>query len=225
MENMDKRNNGVLTEYYHIQRMYSHTARYRLKRRSYEVLKAIKRYSSGTQLSVLDIGTADGLMLETLTNELDLTLSVGIDISPELLKFANTERIFFIQSDGGNLPLKDDLFDVVVACAVIEHVPNAAGMINECHRVLKRGGVVIITTPDPFFEHMGRIIGDLKEGHDRTFGLTELRFLLTSNGFEILHLEKFMLSPIGFPFELGLEKLMKTIGFDFMSNQIAIAKK
>ena len=185
---------GVLSKNYHIQREKKHAAKYRLKRRSNEVLKAIKRYTKEHQLSLLDIGAADGLMLKNFENQLYLKPSIGIDYSSELLKFANSNKSFFIQSDATSLPFKDYFFDVVIACAIIEHVPDAGAMINECHRVLKPGGLIIITTPDPFFEQIATKVGHLKEDdHNETFNLKKLDILFQFYGFDILEAEKFMM--------------------------------
>lgn len=47
-------------------------------------------------------------------------------------------------------PLADNIFDYVFSEHMIEHIPYSAGrrMLNECHRVLKRGGKIRIATPD-----------------------------------------------------------------------------
>jgi len=174
--NIPPKQKGVLSKNYHVQRENKYAAKYRLKRRSNEVLRAIKRYTKEHQLSLLDIGTADGLMLKNFENQLDLKPSIGVDYSSELLKFANSTKSFFIQSDAASLPLNDDCFDAVIACAIIEHVPDAGAMINECHRVLKPGGLLIITTPDPFFEQIATKVGHLKEDdHNETFNLKNHR--------------------------------------------------
>jgi len=218
---------GVLSKKYHIQRENGYAAKYRLKRRTNEVLKAIKTHTTKHQLALLDIGTADGLMLNNLANELSPRISVGIDFSSELLKFADNNQSFFVQSDASKLPFKDDFFDVVVACAIIEHVPNAEAMINECYRVLKKGGLCIITTPDPFFEHIATMIGHLKDDdHNETFNLSKLKFLFENQQLAVLVAEKFMMSPIGFPYELVIEKIVKCGGLErLLLNQIVVGMK
>jgi predicted SAM-dependent methyltransferase len=52
-------------------------------------------------------------------------------------------------------PVADETFDCVVAEHIIEHISydEALRMLRECHRVLKKGGVVRISTPDIELTH------------------------------------------------------------------------
>jgi SAM-dependent methyltransferase len=43
--------------------------------------------------------------------------------------------------------IADNSFDCVIACDVLEHVPNHIGGLKEIYRVLKKGGYCIITIP------------------------------------------------------------------------------
>lgn len=219
---------GVLSVEYHKGRERKRALKYRLARRTDEVLKAIKAYKSGIDsLSLLDIGTADGLMLDKLCQELNIKMSVGLDFSAELLKTNPRQISHFIQADACELPFSDDVFDVVVATAVIEHVSEPEKMVTECCRVLGQEGICIFTTPDPFFEHVATKIGHLeKEQHNETFRLAELRSLFELEGFKILKAEKFMMSPVGFPYEVKIEKIMKIAKLDFLLlNQLVVGQK
>ena len=221
---------GVLLSEYHKERERKLAPKYRLARRTDEVLKAIKGYKSDiVSLSLLDIGTADGLMLEKLCQELNIHIKmpVGLDFSAELLKTNPHHTSHFVQADACELPFDDGVFDVVVATAVIEHVPEPAKMVAESRRILKNEGICIFTTPDPFFEHIATKIGHLKEEqHQKTFKLSELRSLFVLHGFKILKAEKFMMSPIGFPYEVKIEKILKSIGLEFLLlNQLVVGQK
>ena len=50
--------------------------------------------------------------------------------------------------DADRLPFADDQFDAVFAGEIIEHMPDVAVTLAEWRRVLKPGGVVIVTTPN-----------------------------------------------------------------------------
>ena len=53
------------------------------------------------------------------------------------------------------LPFRDAAFDAVKATEVLEHVPDAARALDECRRVLRPGGHLIVTVP-----FMERLHGD-----------------------------------------------------------------
>ncbi len=50
--------------------------------------------------------------------------------------------------DASALPFGDATFDALFAGEVIEHVPDAVGTLREWSRVLKPGGIAIVTTPN-----------------------------------------------------------------------------
>ena len=216
---------GVYDIDYYYGRQKSRALKYRLMRRSQEVYNAITKYSQGDLNIVLDIGTADTLMLEYLKEKMPSTHFIGVDRSLALLKARGENGISKVQSDALQLPFKSEAFDSIIATAVIEHVPDANIFIKESHRTLKKGGIISITTPHPFWENLASIVGHLKEaGHYKTFDTKELKPMLTENGFKVLEDRKFMFSPIGFPKETFIEKVLGPLGLNMlMANQILIA--
>ena len=76
------------------------------------------------------------------------------------------EAIELIDHDIQNLPLPfaDDHFDVVTMLAVIEHLKpdSATQLFREIRRVLKHGGVYIITTPAPWADIILRTMARLR---------------------------------------------------------------
>ncbi len=218
---------GVLSADYHDKRERKGALKYRLSRRTNEVLRVIKSYKGDEIDSLCDIGTADGMMLDMLSRNLKIKTAVGLDFSIELLKTNENPKLNLFRGDAIELPFREDSFDVVVATAVIEHVPDAGKMLGECWRILKERGVCILTTPDPFFERIATKVGYLEEEqHVKTFRLPELVTFFRGKGFIILKAEKFMMSPIGFPGEAKIEKIMKLVKLDFLLlNQMVVAKK
>ncbi|GAG17189.1 unnamed protein product, partial [marine sediment metagenome] len=89
---------------------------------------------------VLDIGGFDGYWAASLDGV--EALSVDVDIE------AIYPSVQYMRADGLQLPFKDAAFDVVFALDVIEHVADEQQLINEALRVLRRGGRLILQTPN-----------------------------------------------------------------------------
>lgn len=93
--------------------------------------------------TVLDVGTGQGTDAVLLSENTDHV--VAIDISINALRTARilshldkTHRnISFILADAENLPLKEDIFDVVYCKDVLHHVTNALLTVLEMKRVAR----------------------------------------------------------------------------------------
>jgi len=220
---------GVYDVEYHEGRRTNRALKYRLERRTKEVQQAICLYGRQDISRIIDIGTADGLMLKRLYSSYmsSRTRCVGLDLSMGLLLSGDRQFSHLVQATALELPFADKTSDVVIATAVIEHVSEPVRMMSECYRVLCDGGICVLTTPDPFFDRIAAMIGHVgKEGHKQTFGLSALKALLEKTGFSVLNAEKFMMSPVGFPFEQSIEKLMKRVYLGFLLlNQIVVGRK
>ena len=117
---------------------------------------------------LLDVGCGSGKLtfaLSSIFNQL-----VGFDLSSVRIAAANkivNERKEFvkksIQFKCGDadepFPFEDNIFDVVVACAILEHVIDPFRMIREMRRVTKTGGYVIISVPNiAYIKHVYHLL-------------------------------------------------------------------
>lgn len=217
---------GILDKSYHFERRTKKSLKYRLNRRSKEVIRSIKEYYFGTPKDIIDLGTADGLMLSMMKDNFPSANCVGIEYSLDLVKANTDSRITVLQGDVCFLSMPNNSFDIAVATAIIEHVPNPTRMLEESRRVLRPDGLIILTSPDPFWERVATIAGHLPdEQHNKVMNLKELVSLFNEVGYEILERKKFMLSPIGMPLEIPIENFVKTIGLNFLfANQLVVGK-
>jgi len=113
--------------------------------------------------------------------------AVGCDLSIEALRsarrFAESEnvadRITWACCSAERLPLPSESFDCVVSIAVMEHLPDDHAALRENARVLRRGGLLWITTPhalaniSPWFRRPNRI-HDRRLGHLRRYEASDL---------------------------------------------------
>jgi GT2 family glycosyltransferase/SAM-dependent methyltransferase len=112
---------------------------------------------------VLDAGSGEGygahLLAETAARV------VGIDVSQEAIDNARVtyqrQNLEYRVGSVDALPFEDGSFDVVVSFEVIEHLEERvqAAFLREARRVLKREGILVISTPnkavysDPTHQH------------------------------------------------------------------------
>ncbi len=200
---------------------------YRLQRRADEVIRSIHAFYQGTPKDLLDLGPAEGKSLTYVQDAFPSVKMTGLEFSPELIDACEDDRLHMVEGDAMNPPFPPNSFDIVAATALIEHVESPIGMLRKMYDVLRPGGVIIITTPDPFFERIAGAIGHLDdEAHQETMTLKTLRRYLIESGFEPMLVEKFMCWPWGLPGERSIESAMKKIGLgELLLNQLAVGRK
>lgn len=98
--------------------------------------------------AVLDVGCGlgygSGILYRTINS------IVSFDISSTALVYAKKkyQGPKYVMADAQVLPFNDTSFDYVVAFEIIEHVISANCLLKEIHRVLKKKGILILSTPN-----------------------------------------------------------------------------
>jgi SAM-dependent methyltransferase len=202
--------------------------RYRLLRRAHEVDKAIEEFSELPVRDIIDLGTADARMLEIINRKYPGARCVGVELSGDLVEFGKAmfPHLRIIEGDVQSLDFPDGSFDVAVATALIEHLPDPGLFMREVKRVLRRGGIFVPTSPDPFWESIATRVGHLSKGqHHKVMDLPQLGRLAEGAGFAVVKAQKFMLSPVGMPFESAVERVLRRLRLDFMlANQLLVCR-
>lgn len=107
------------------------------------VKSLLKKYSAKSK-NVIDVGCGIGIYLDYLGKHLD---TVGIDLNRSDLKMAVENSKYAIQASAEDLPLKENLFNLVLFSETLEHLPNPIRSVEEIHRILKDNGILLISTP------------------------------------------------------------------------------
>jgi ArsR family transcriptional regulator len=116
-----------------------------------EVEAAIGRVlGEGPLGRLVDVGTGTGRMIELLAPRAES--AIGIDRSPEMLRFARTKlssqvalaRAELRQGDMYALPLRDRSADIVVLHLVLHYAQQPAAAVAEAARLLGPGGRLLI---------------------------------------------------------------------------------
>jgi len=114
-------------------------------------LSLIDRYAAQAR-TVLDAGCGTGLSTRLLAKK--GKRAFGVDLSPFFLSQGNqtpAERNAPAPLAAGDilsLPFRDGVFDLVASYLVFEFVPDPRRGLEEMARVLKKGGILLIITPN-----------------------------------------------------------------------------
>jgi ubiquinone/menaquinone biosynthesis C-methylase UbiE len=101
---------------------------------------------------VLDLGCGTG----NLAAHLSRTYAVqAVDIAERMLSVARVHfaraavRWHLLDPAWTRLPLVEGSVDAVVSSSVFEYLPEVSAVLAECHRLLRPGGWLIVTVPNP----------------------------------------------------------------------------
>jgi ubiquinone/menaquinone biosynthesis C-methylase UbiE len=138
---------------------------------------------------------------------------VGCDVNEEDLAHARSlnqdvANLHYEVNNALDLTYAEASFDLIVSCEVIEHVGQPAQMVREMYRVLRPGGVVIMTFPSREFpityDPINRIWQWLRSnkdrenlisqgayafGHDYLIGSMDFKSWAQDAGFEVIEFQ------------------------------------
>lgn len=153
-----------------------------------QVRKRLRRIcrSHPNQAEILDVGGRKShytiglparITITELPRETELQETLHLGINDEIIaqikrRRSNVQQVIFDDMTSSALP--DDSFDVIVAIEVLEHVEEDALFIEQVHRVLKPGGVFLMTTPN------GDFVRNTNPDHKRHYRRQQLLALLTA---------------------------------------------
>jgi len=99
---------------------------------------------------VLDIASGEGYGTAILAQVARSV--IGVDISEQAVRFAarnyRKDNLSFRVGDARNIPLPDAAVDVVVSFETIEHLSEQEQFLSEIKRVLRPGGLLVMSSPD-----------------------------------------------------------------------------
>ena len=107
--------------------------------------KRLAGLKQGTIL--LDLGCGTGIYTIEMGSRTGATMC-GLDPSAGMLNQARekTSEVHWFSATGESLPVREEVFDCVFSSQVWHHIEDKQGTANECGRVLKQGGTVVIRT-------------------------------------------------------------------------------
>ena len=140
---------------------------------------------------VLDVGTGTGIVARAISPLVGEV--IGLDVSQDMLEQSNWRgNMYFIRRNVLDPFFAEGVFDKVTARMVFHHIiERTQKAMNECHRVLKKGGKMIFSEgvpPSPVVKDDYVKIFKLKEKR-LTFTEDDLASLMQKAGFKDIRTE------------------------------------
>lgn len=171
----------------------------------------LRPYLGGGPLAILDAGCGTGGTLATLQN---FGKVFAIDPFPEAATYCASRGFPRIaQASVTALPFPASSFDLITSLDVIEHVDDDRAALTELFRVLKPGGVLMLTVPACMCLWSGH---DVALHHKRRYSAAELRGKVMGSGFRVARLTSF--NSILFPPVAAVRMARRWLGIDRASS-------
>jgi len=139
--------------------------------------KAIRREMNNPKGFVLDIGSGISPIIPINA------YSILGDISPTAVEIMRKRGAYSCVLDITNIEYNDNCIDMVVCSEVLEHIQDDKKAINEMKRILKKGGILILTVP---IYNYYWLKDDTLVGHLRRYEPKKIVKEIEDAGFEIL---------------------------------------
>jgi len=161
--------------------------------------KVIETLVSGCHLSgqeqLLEVGCGPGIMVSALAPLVQLVTAIDItrqmlDVAGKRAESQGLSNVVFLQGDAGNLPFKNDTFDVVFSRFTLHHLKETQQAISEMKRVLKCSGRIVladvVASEESAQAELHNALETLRDpSHVRMLSLSEFRKMAKEAGLKI----------------------------------------
>ncbi len=110
------------------------------------VVRKIRELSPTISGNYLDIGAGHGKLIRRLREEFKV-VARACDYTPNLMRLPDV-KVDVADLNTEPLPYGDNEFDLVTCTEVIEHIEHYRRTIREIYRVLRPGGILVLSTPN-----------------------------------------------------------------------------
>ncbi|WP_199730325.1 class I SAM-dependent methyltransferase [Amycolatopsis panacis] len=134
--------------------------------------------------TVLEAGCGEGYGAGLIARHARRVLALDYDVPTTEHVARRYPDVTVARGNLAYLPVADRAVDIVANFQVIEHLWDQGGFLAECHRVLRPGGKLLVTTPNRLtFTPEGDT--PLNPFHTRELAPSELDGLLRAAGFDV----------------------------------------
>lgn len=161
-------------------------------------LRFSKIYSSLPKGGVLvDIGcNSPPYTISQIREQMDFCIGIDALVEDKIEKNVELKKYYIKHK----VPVESDLANVITMLAVLEHLDHPQAVINECFRILKPGGILLITVPSRINHYPLRVLARLGivnkkmiDQHKNYFRHSDLNNILDRAGFRSVTVSSFQL--------------------------------
>ncbi len=168
--------------------------------KKHRLKKILNFIPKSKNINFLDVACGEGQFYDELKKFRKNITYNGLEFSTKQVSLAKSKKYNVKKHDlTEKWPFEDNSFDIVFASEIIEHIFDTDYFSSECYRVLKKGGILILTTPNiaALGDRIRLLFGILpcaienrailkNSGHIRAFTYKDIYEILTYNGFKII---------------------------------------
>lgn len=162
-----------------------------------EKIALIEKALAGTKDWILDVGANTCGESEYLTT-LDYKIiandinEMALEVSRERCARFGRPSPDYLAGDAQNLQLENECVSFVIFNESLHHMPDAARALAQAARVLKPGGRVFLYEPYAYnpYRRLSEVRDYFRGTVERSFGIGQLRGLLTAAGLEVISLQR-----------------------------------
>jgi 2-polyprenyl-3-methyl-5-hydroxy-6-metoxy-1,4-benzoquinol methylase len=162
--------------------------------RALRIRKIVKYIPDNSNLCDVGCG-ANAFFLKSICSK----IASGTGITLKVTARDYDDKIKLLEHDiRKTLPIQSAMFDCVTLLAVIEHLDHPSFILEECYRILKSEGVLVLTTPTPqakpvleILSKLGILSRNAVVDHKHYFSGKEIKDILERVGFRRITAETF----------------------------------
>jgi ubiquinone/menaquinone biosynthesis C-methylase UbiE len=161
------------------------------------VQKTLDRLALQGDERILDLGCGTGALLQRLVALAPETTLIGVDLSAPMLAVARQKLPEAVELHVGkveSLPFAQESFDRVISTSAFHYFREPAQALQAIKRVLKPGGVLVITDwCNDYWTSYGcdLVLRLVNQAHFRAYRTSQYHEMLQASGFANIVIEKY----------------------------------
>lgn len=208
-------------------------------------LDVVRRHVSLEGQRLLDVGCGNGAQTMSFLEHTGWCDAIDMDagllsLFQEQLRVREMYHCSLHRMDAQALDFRDQVFDVITAIEVLEHVPDHHITLDEMFRVLKPGGWLVLSVPNrwwplethgaalpllpwnrvPFFSWLPKALHD-RYAHARIYTRGQVKDLVKQHGFQVRYSE-YIMPPLDKLRRPGLRRLLRNILFPMEGTPLGV---